>query len=250
MMHRLIAQALKQAVRWQLLARSPCDAVSPPRVERRQMEVLDVGATIAFMEAARGHVLFMPIVLGVLCGLRRGEVAALCWRNVDLDTGRLSIVASLEQTNGGHVRLKPPKSGRPRTVALPALAIEELRRHRLTQAEELLRLGVRQSDETRVCLQSNYRPWAPRSLSSFFAMFVKAARLPHVRLHDLRHSHATHLLMANVHPKVVQERLGHSSITTTVDTYSHVMPGIQDEAASRIDAVLRTAVSQSHKMKG
>jgi integrase len=81
-------------------------------------------------------------------------------------------------------------------------------------------------------------------------MFVKAARLPHVRLHDLRHSHATHLLMANVHPKVVQGRLGHSSITTTVDTYSHVMPGIQDEAASRIDAVLRTAVSQSHKMKG
>jgi len=250
MMHRLIAQALKQAVKWQLLARNPCDAVSPPRVERRQMEVLDADAAAALMEAARGHVLFMPILLGVLCGLRRGEVAALCWRNVDLDAGRLSIVASLEQTNGGHVRIKPPKSGRPRTVALPALAIEELHRYRLTQAEELLRLGIRQSDETRVCLQSNYRPWAPRSLSSFFAIFVKAAGLPHVRLHDLRHSHATHLLMANVHPKVVQERLGHSSITTTVDTYSHVMPGIQDEAASRIDAALRTALSQRRKTKG
>jgi len=250
MMHRLLVQSLKQAVKWQLLARNPCDAVSPPRVERKQMRVLDADTAAAFMEAARGRALFMPIVLGVLCGLRRGEVAALRWRNVALDAGRLSIVASVEQTNGGHLRLKPPKSGRSRTVALPALAIEELRRYRLIQAEELLRLGIRQSDDSHVCLQPNYQPWAPRSLSSIFGKFIKAASLPRIRLHDLRHSHATHLLMANVHPKIVQERLGHANIATTMDLYTHVMPGMQDEAASRIDATLRTALTRRRNTKG
>jgi integrase len=87
MMHRLLAQSLKQAVKWQLIARNPCDAVSPPRVERRQMQVLDADATAALIDAVRGRSLFMPIVLGVLCGLRRGEIAALRWRDVDFDAG-------------------------------------------------------------------------------------------------------------------------------------------------------------------
>jgi len=243
MMHRVLSQAMKQAVKWQLLAQNPCDAVSPPRVERRQMIVLDADGTAAVIEAARSKALFMPILLGALCGLRRGELAALRWRNIDLEAGQISVVASLEQTNSG-VRFKPPKSGRARTVALPSLAIEELRRHRVKQAEELLRLGNRQSEETHVCLQPSYQPWAPRNLSSAFIKFIKASGLRRVRLHDLRHSHATHLLMANVHPKVVQERLGHANIATTMDLYTHVMPGMQDEAASRIDATLRAAIGK------
>jgi integrase len=243
MMHRVLSQAMKQAVKWQLLAQNPCDAVSPPRVERRQMIVLDADGTAAVIEAARSKALFMPILLGALCGLRRGELAALRWRNIDLGAGQISVVASLEQTNSG-VRLKPPKSGRARTVALPSLAIEELRRHRLKQAEELLRVGTRQSEETHVCLQPNYHPWAPRNLSSAFIKFIKASGLRRVRLHDLRHSHATHLLMANVHPKIVQERLGHANIATTMDLYTHVMPGMQDEAVRRVDATLRVALNK------
>jgi len=127
----------------------------------------------------------MPILLGVTCGLRRGEVAALKWRDVDFDAVRLRIVASAEQTAQG-VRLKPPKSGRSRVVATPALVTEELRRHRLKQAEELLSLGVRQSDDTHVCLQPNYEPWAPRNLSSAFIKFINSTGLPRLRLHDLR----------------------------------------------------------------
>jgi integrase len=116
--------------------------------------------------------------------------------------------------------------------------------HSIKQAEELLRLGIRQTEETQVCLQPNYEPWAPRNLSSAFIKFIKASGLRRVRLHDLRHSHATHLLMANVHPKIVQERLGHANIATTMDLYTHVMPGMQDEAASRIDAALRAAMGK------
>jgi integrase len=208
------------------------------------MRVLDADATAALIEAARPRSMFMPILLGVMCGLRRGEAAALKWRDVDFDAARLRIVASAEQTSQG-VRLKPPKSGRSRVVAIPALVVEELRRHRLKQAEELLSLGVRQSDDSHVCLQPNYEPWAPRNLSSAFIKFIKSTGLPRVRLHDLRHSHATHLLAANVHPKIVQERLGHANIATTMDLYTHVMPGMQE--ASRVDAALRIALGKCRR---
>jgi integrase len=243
MMHRLLSAALKQAVKWQLLSNNPCDAVAPPRVERKQMRVLDADGAAALIEAARPRAMFMPVLLGVMCGLRRGEQAALTWGNVDLDAAQLRIVASVEQTNAG-TRLKPPKSGRARVVAIPAFVVEELRRFRVKQAQDLLRLGVRQSDETHVCLQPNYQPWAPRNLSSAFIKFMVSSGLPRVRLHDLRHSHATHLLAANVHPKIVQERLGHANIAITMDLYTHVMPGMQDEAASRVDAALRTALGK------
>src|SRR5260370_22849529 len=118
---------MKQAVKWQVVARNPCNTVPPPRVERRQMRVLATDGTAAIIEAARPRALFVPILLGALCGLRRGELAALRWRNIDLDGGQISVVASLEETRSG-VRLKPPKSGRARTAALPSLAIEALRR--------------------------------------------------------------------------------------------------------------------------
>src|SRR5215831_3269835 len=109
-----------------MLGRNPADAVKPPKVERRQMRVLDAEGAITLLEAARPRALFMPVLLSVLCGLRRGEVAALRWRDVCLETGQLSITSSVDQTNSG-VRIKPPKTGRGRVVALPVLAVEELR---------------------------------------------------------------------------------------------------------------------------
>jgi integrase len=243
MMHRLLVQAFRQAAKWQLIARNPVDAVSAPRVERRQMRVLDTDGAAAYLAAARGHELFVPIMLGILCGCRRGEIVAVRWQDVDLDAGRLAVTGSIEQTAAG-VRRKAPKSGQSRVIALPAIAIEELRRHRLTQAEALLRIGLRQSDDSPVCLRANLQRWTPLDLSNRFIKFVKAAGLPRVRLHDLRHSHATHLLMAGVHPKVAQERLGHSSIVLTMDLYSHVLPAMQDEAAKSIDAAMRAAISK------
>src|SRR5262249_40608083 len=101
MMHRLLSQALKQAVKWHLLRSNPCAAVVPPRVERRQMHVLDADGAAALIEAARPRSMFMPVLLGVMCGLRRGEAAALKWRDVDFDAARLRIVASAEQTKQG-----------------------------------------------------------------------------------------------------------------------------------------------------
>ena len=248
-MHRILRQALQQAVEWQLLARNPAAAVKPPKVERNETKVLDADSTAELIEMARETSLFVPVLLAVLCGIRRGEIAALRWRSLDLERGQLSVVASTEQTKDG-VREKSPKSGRGRTVALPSLVVDELRQHRLKQAESLLRLGVRLSDDHHVVMRADGKPLQPRSITHAFEIFLRKRGLPRVRLHDLRHSHATHLLASGVHPKVAQERLGHSSVAITIDLYSHVLPGLQAEAADRVDLAMRAAINRRFKTNG
>src|SRR5499433_491857 len=245
-MHRVLREALQQALRWQLLARNPADAVRPPKVERKQMNVLDTDATAALIETARPYRIFVPILLGVLCGLRRGEIAALRWKSVDLEAGQLRVVASIEQTKAG-CREKETKSGRDRVVALPAMLVAELRRHRAEQAQELLQLGIRLSDESFVVAQADGSPLQPNSLTHAFTDFLEAQGLQRVRLHDLRDSHATHLLAAGIHPKVASERLGHSKVGITLDLYSHVLPGMQEDAAAKVDAALRAAQNAEKK---
>jgi integrase len=241
-MHRVLREALQQGVRWQLLARNPADAVKPPKVERRQMSVLDTDATAGLIETARETALFVPILLGVRCGLRRGEVVALRWRNVDLERGQISVVASAEQTDRG-VREKEPKNGKGRTVVLSATEVEELRSHRVRQAQALLALGVRLTDDHHVVARADSQALQPRSLTHAFVKFARRHGFQ-IRLHDLRHSHATHMLASGVHPKIAQERLGHSSVGITLDLYSHVLPGMQAEAVNRVDAMLRDALDR------
>jgi integrase len=243
MMHRTLSQSLKQAVIWNLIGKNPASLCKPPRLERKQMNVLDMDSTASLIEFAKGGRLHVPVMLCALCGVRRAEVAAIRWNRLDLDAGRLSVSTSIEQTASG-TREKPPKNGRSRSVTLPALLVEELRKHRLRQAEDLLRLGVRQTADTHVCLREDGSPWLPRMLTYAVARLIRSSGLPRVRLHDLRHGHATHLLASNVHPKVVQERLGHASIQLTVDTYSHVMPSMQESAAETIDAAMRPALKR------
>lgn len=237
-MHRLIKQALGQAVRWELLSRNPADAVDPPKVERGSLTTYDMTQTVKLLEELRTSRLRVPVLLGVMCGLRRGEIVALRWSHVDLAGGKISVVESAEQTAAG-VRYKPPKSGRGRRVALSAMVTAELRQHRLTQAKELLRLGVRQTDATFVYTRQDGQPMQPRSLSQMWSEITTT--LPRIRFHDLRHAHATHMLAAGVHPKVASERLGHSRVGITLDLYSHVLPGMQEDAAARVDEAFQIA---------
>jgi len=237
-MHRLIKQALGQAVRWELLPRNVADAVDPPKIERGTLTTYDMAQTVELLETLRGTRLRLPVLLGIMCGLRRGEIIALRWRDIDLATDTMSIVESAEQTASG-VRYKSPKSGRGRTVALSAMVASELREHRLTQATELLRIGVRQTNDTFVYTRQDGAPVQPRSLSQMWASCV--TDLPRIRFHDLRHTHATHMLSAGVHPKVASERLGHSRVGITLDLYSHVLPGMQEDAAARVDEAFQIA---------
>ncbi|GJE41859.1 tyrosine-type recombinase/integrase [Methylobacterium soli] len=243
-MHRILRQALGQAVKWRILARNPADAVDPPKVERAKMRAFDAHETALLLAHFRPTRMFIPVVLGALCGLRRGEVTALRWRAVDCAAGQLAIVESTEQTTRG-TRSKETKSGRARRVALPSFALEELRQHRLRQAEELLRIGVRLTDDAYVFAQADGSPVQPNSLThEFTRILALSTALPRVRFHDLRHSHATQLLASGIHPKIAQERLGHSSVGITLDLYSHVLPGMQEDAAAKVDAALRAAIDK------
>jgi integrase len=189
-MHRVLKQALGQAVKWEVLNRNPCDAVDPPRAVRGPMRTYDLDQTAELIEAMRPTRMLIATLLAILCGMRRGEVAALRWKNVDLPAGQLTILESAEQV-GSKVRYKVPKSGKGRTLALSASLVEEMRAYRVSQAEELLKVGVRLSDETFVVAQADGTPLQPDTLTQDWFRKLADTSLPRIRFHDLRHAHAT-----------------------------------------------------------
>jgi integrase len=241
--HRILNSALARAVEQQLLARNPAEVFKKrlPKVEHREMTTLSPEQSAQLLAEIRHTRVYWPVLLALSTGMRRGEVFALRWRNVDLERGILRVMESLEQTKAG-IRFKAPKTDRTRNITLPTFAIAELRRLKREQAEELLVLGTRQTGDTLVCARADGLPLQPQSLTHQFTRLTgRIKELPRIRFHDLRHSHATQLLLTGVHPKVAQERLGHASITTTLDLYSHVTDTMQTDAAQRLDAAFAAA---------
>ena len=173
------------------------------------------------------------MLIALATGMRRGEVLALRWRNVDLDRGASawSRVWNRRKLGFGSKRRRPRSA---RAVTLPAFAVKELRRLKREQAEDLLTLGVRQTGDTLVCARARWRADAAAKSDARVhpACSPRLKDFPLVRFHDLRHSHATQLLLAGVHPKIAQERLGHSTISITLDLYSHVTATMQEDAAT------------------
>jgi integrase len=244
--HRVLKEALTQAVKWELLHRNPCAAVDPPKVEWKSMATYDLSQTAEMLDVLRDHPVYIPALLAVLCGLRRGEVCALRWRNVDLAKGQISVTESIEQTKAG-LRVKSPKSGKGRTVALSATAVEELRAYRLRRVQDMLQLGLKMSNDDTVVAHADGSGVSPIWLSQHWARAIAKTSLPRLRFHDLRHAHATHLLASGINPKIASERLGHSKVGITLDLYSHVIPGMQEDAAAAVDDALRAAISKRQK---
>jgi integrase len=250
-MHRILRQALQQAVIWGVLARNPAGAVKPPKVERVKGATLSAEQAAQLLDALAHSRVYWPTLIALATGMRRGEILALRWEHVDFDRGMVRVVETVEETKTSPLRFKPPKNGKTRGITLPAFAVTELRRLKRQQSEELLRLGIRQTASTLVCGRADGEVHSPLALTYEFARFVRQMKdLPQVRFHDLRHSHATQLLASGIHPKIAQERLGHSSISVTLDLYSHAVETMQDEAASRVDAALGRALEKQREKKG
>ena len=244
--HRILRTALSRALEQQVIARNPADVFKKrlPKVELRPLAILNAEQSARLLEAIAHSRVYWPVLLALSTGMRRGEVLAVRWKNVDLERGTLRVMESLEQTKTA-IRFKAPKSGRHRAITLPAYAVEELRRLKRQQAEALLALGVRQTGDTLLCCRADGEPHRPLSLTYEFARFMGRMRdLPRVRFHDLRHSHATQLLSAGVHPKIASERLGHASVGITLDLYSHVTETMQNEAAVKLDSAMQVAKSR------
>jgi integrase len=237
--YRTLHGALAQAVRWQLLSVNAAAAVRPPRTERPQLHSPDAAKVAKVLDAARRTRLYVPLAIAAATGLRRGELLALTWANVDLEAGSLRVTASLQRVDDELVFL-PPKTDRARrTVGLAPSAVALLRRHRREQIERRVLLGEAWSDLDLVIERGDGQAFPPDSLSRDWYRLVRRIGLPGLRLHDLRHAYATALLSAGVHPKVASEALGHSSVSFTMDTYQHLMPTTQEQAVQAIESALR-----------
>ena len=224
-----------------LLFRNPMDAVDSPHVEKPVMRTLDLDQAAQLIQDARRSSLFIPIFLALTCGLRRGEICALRWGNVDLDKATLTVAESMEQSLDAGVRLKRPKSGRGRVIDLSEMVVTELRKHKAAQESKL---GKPVTPDSFVYTMWNGEFVKPDSFSTMWGQW-SAGRKPRVRFHDLRHAHATHMLASGVNPKVAQERLGHSSVAFTMDIYSHVLPGMQADAAKKVGDALTAAIAKA-----
>lgn len=236
--HALIHTALSQAVNWRLLPCNPAEAVSPPRVARREMNVLDEAQTAQLLEYASGTRLYVPILLAVTTGMRRGEVLGLRWTDVEFESATIAVRRSLQQVKDG-LYFKEPKTGRGRVVHLPQVTAEALRRHRIGQAERQLLLGPDYADQGLTVARDDGTPWPPNLLSRNFCDFIERhPDLPRISFHALRHGFATLSLGRGIHPKIVSEGLGHSGVSITLDLYSHATPALGSEAASIFDSIL------------
>jgi integrase len=236
--HAILRRALKQAVDWGLIGHNPADRVRPPRPEPREMRVLSPEEARRFLEAARNFDYYVLFVLALATGLRLGELNGLRWQDVDLEAGVLYVRRTLYRLRGKWVEGEPKSAAGKRKVVLPALAVEALREHRVAQLEARLRAGPAWEDSGLVFTTAAGRPIHPGDIRRALKAVLSRAGLGPLRFHDLRHSHATMLLVAGENPRVVQERLGHSQISLTLQTYSHVLPDLQRQAAEKIDRLL------------
>lgn len=240
--HQILHVALRHAIKWQLLARNPADAVEPPRTPRSEMRILLPAEIRAIIDTADGTPYGCLVHLAVTTGMRMGELLGLHWRDVDPDAGVLHVHQALQWLPGQGFAFREPKTqGSRRQIALTPASVQRLREHRQAQLEHRMMLGPGHSDQDLVFSTALGTPIEPSNLRRTWLRIVKEAGLGQLRFHDLRHAHATLMLQQGVHPKIVSERLGHSGVGITLNTYSHVLPGLQEQAAAQFDQALASS---------
>jgi integrase len=237
--HATLHRALKDAVRWQRLSVNPVDAADPPRGKSapRELPAWNAEQLAGFLTHMKAERLFALWRLLSMTGCRRGEALGLTWDDLDLEANTITIRRALVPL-AGKVQVSEPKSARGRRrIALDPGTIEALKEH-----------AARQADEQSGCqdwVESGYifttedgQPLDPHRISKAFERHLRAAALPRIPLHGLRHTYATLALSSGVNPKIVSARLGHSTVAITLDIYSHVLPQADQDAADRIAALI------------
>jgi integrase len=243
--HNVLHKALETAVRWNLISRNTCDLVSPPRRKRFEIQPLSIEQVQQLLAAARGHRMEALFILALASGLRRGELIGLKWQDINFETGALQVRRILTRVPSklpgkGYVEAEPKTDKGRRSILLPPFVIEALKQHRVKQLENKLKAGSAWQDHDYVfCTSIGTHLNPTRDVLDQLKALLQKAGLPDIRFHDLRHSSATMLLGMGVHPKIVQEILGHSQISMTLDTYSHVLPTMQREAMSKMNDALQ-----------
>jgi len=233
--HRTLSQALAHAVNAGVLFKNPAEQVKPPRPLRKEIAILSKPEIATLLRASEGTRLYLPVLIAVTTGVRRGELLALRWSDIDLKAARLTANQSLERL-AGKTTLKPPKtSGSHRTITLPALTVEALRDHRSAKP----RIGAGE-----LVFSHDGIPWDPDSLTKAFDRLVRETGVRRITFHGLRHTHISHQLMDGVHVKVVSERAGHANVSITLGVYAAFIPTLQEDAAAGVDKWLRENLAE------
>ena len=237
--HTVLKEALSHAVKWELISRNVGDAVDSPRAIDKEMNALDPHGVDRLLDAARNTMYFPIIHLATFTGMRRSELLGLKWENINFHHGTVSIAQVLHCLPGGRILIEPPKTAKSRRLVplspAPALA---LRAYQEMVEADLAQIGSTLTGGRLVFSQLDGSPTLPNTLTHAFGKIVRKAGLEGITLHSLRHTHASILLQQGVSSKTVGERLGHSTVVITLDTYSHVTPGVKEDAANRFEEAL------------
>jgi integrase len=248
--HNVLHKALDTAVRWGLIVRNVCDAVSVPHGESFEVVMLTIEQVRAFREALHGHRLEALFLLAIATGMRRGEIMGLKWQDIDFDKGVLQVRRILtrvptklktETQTGAFIEAETKTRRSRRSIIIASFALDALKTHKVQQEEIKRKAGPLWQDHNYVfCTSIGTHLNPTRDLLDELKKITEKTGLPHFRFHDLRHVAATLLLSEGVHPKIVQEILGHSQISMTLDVYSHVLPNMQQDAMNRLNDLFIT----------
>lgn len=245
LVHRVLHKALQDALRDGLLASNPAERAQPPRRRTAETTIWNAEQVTTFLAASQHDRLYVAWLIALTCGLRRGELGGLRWRDIDFGARTLTVASQRTTDASTQVVVKGPKGTSRRTLDLADGALAALRQHQARQLAELTELGVSPSGDALVLLREDGVPYRPQRLTELFHDASRRARVPQIRLHDARHSCATLALNAGIHPKVVQQLLGHASWSTTMDLYSHKVQRLQRDATARIEALVRPTPAAS-----
>ena len=227
--HAVLHKSLNQALRWGLVTRNVSDLVDKPRPRKTTITTWSVTEVNQFLLEIENHRWLPVYALAIYTGMRQGEILGLQRGDIDLEKGLINVKHQISSIPGQGLVITEPKSDKARRpITIPQSALDILKSH----------LDLTRKDSGLIFTTSTGRPISPRNILRHFKNVIGQTGLPEIRFHDLRHTHATLLLAAGVHPKIVQERLGHSQISLTLDTYSHVIPSLQTEVADQIEAIL------------
>ena len=239
-MHGVLRTALNQAVRFEVVPRNVATMVTLPRIPRYEIEAFTPAQVRTLLDALKGHRLEALYSVAVAMGLRQGEALGLRWQDVDFEAGTLSVRHALQRIEGKFELVEPKTRRSRRTLFLPQMTLRSLREHRGGQLKERLLAGPEWEEKGLVFTTPTGTPIDAKNLTLSFQRMLQRIGLPKRRFHDLRHSCATLLLVQGVPARVVMETLGHSQISLTLNTYSHVPSELQREAAHRMDDFFET----------
>lgn len=245
-LHVILSSSLKDAVKWKRMTYNPCKDVKPPRAEKHDIQFLTPEQVKDLLQSAQGTALECLLTVAVTIGLRRGELLALRWSDINLERGSLHVrhtVSYVRVAGAGfrYVETDPKTATSSRHITLPKIVVDALKAHKARQVEQRWQAGSKWHENGLIFCDNEGGYYHIPALYKQFMSILKRAGLPHMRFHDCRHTAATVLLIRGVNPKVVSEMLGHSSVVVTLNTYSHVIPTLQKSAMDELDMLYTVA---------